>query len=208
MVNIWSRLFQFFTETRRHLRTALRQLVNSSIAQTSLIILAANSCCCRQQSSSCSLYPSRPASGYWSLVVTVIYSGPLSGHKTSPADDNSPDRLTAAIVLCSIVGTFAPFAVISLFMCPAGRSRVDRVFSLFLPLNTRRFIFFSPIVLYLLGWNFCGQAPGKKETRDVVLFYTLSMESWFFLQSIRSLSESSQINEISAKYNFKYLRNN
>lgn len=34
----------------------------------------------------------RPANGYWSLVVTVIYSGPLSGHKTSPADDNSPGR--------------------------------------------------------------------------------------------------------------------
>lgn len=86
---------------------------------------------------------SRSANGYWSLVVTVIYSGPLSGHKTSPADDNSPDRcLTAAIVLCSIVGTFAPFAAIALFMCPAGRSRVDRVFSLFLAINTWRFIFF------------------------------------------------------------------
>lgn len=48
MVNIWSPLFQFLTKTRRHLQTALRQLVNSSIAQTSLIRLAANSCCCRR----------------------------------------------------------------------------------------------------------------------------------------------------------------
>lgn len=96
----------------------------------------------------------RPANGYWSLVVTVIYSGPLSGHKTSPADDNSPDRcLTAAIVLCSIVGTFAPFAAISLFMCPAGRSRVDRVFSLFLALNTWRFIFFFSDCALSFGLN-------------------------------------------------------
>lgn len=156
MVNIWSPLFQFLTKTRRHLQTALRQLVNSSIAQTSLIRLAANSCCCRR--ALLSQHPftplSRSANGYWSLVVTVIYSGPLSGHKTSPADDNSPDRcLTAAIVLCSIVGTFAPFAAIALFMCPAGRSRVDRVFSLFLALNTWRFIFFFSDCALSFGLN-------------------------------------------------------
>lgn len=165
MVNIWSPLFQYPSETRRHLQTALRQLVNSSIAQTSLIALAANSCCCRRVLLSHIRSPLSLvlASGYWSLVVTVIYSGPLSGHKTSPADDNSPDRcLTAAIVLCPIVGTFAPFAAISLFMCPAGRSRVDRVFSLFLALNTWRFIFFSPIVLYLLGWTFFGSGTWHK----------------------------------------------
>lgn len=156
MVNmLWSPLFQFPTTTRRHLQTALRQLVNSSIAQTSLIRLAANSCCCRAPLSHIrSPLLSRSANGYWSLVVTVIYSGPLSGHKTSPADDNSPDRcLTAAIVLCSIVGTFAPFAAISLFMCPAGRSRVDRVFSLFLALNTWRFIFFFSDCALSFGLN-------------------------------------------------------
>lgn len=111
-----------------------------------------------------SVYHSRPASGYWSLVVTVIYSGPLSGHKTLPADDNSPDRLTATIVLCSIVGTFAPFAAISLFMCPAGRSRVDRVFSLFLPLNTRRFIFFFSDCALSFWLKFLWPGTWHKET--------------------------------------------
>lgn len=42
---------------------------------------------------------------------------------------------------------------------------MDRVFSLFLPLNTKRFIFFSSSTLYLLGWIFLGTAHGIELAR-------------------------------------------
>lgn len=142
---------------------------------------------------------SRSANGYWSLVVTVIYSGPLSGHKTSPADDNSPGRLYSCHCLMLDCWDFCSLCCYCIIYVPSRPQPCGQgVLIVFSIKHVAIYLFFLRLCFIFLAWTFFSQAPGIKETRVGVPFCTLSMESRvFLLQLIRSLSENSKRDEVS-----------